>query len=170
LGNWESILNQGALYSIIIQLALGGVFSVIKDLLFSEDNLRNHIKLSKNILIQKISNTHKKIYRSLFNSDGSLQFKVEENDDLIGQYTEENFRASYIYFDLLSLKRKVSNGYSFLLVTALLGIPLLIFRLLFPQFSGYIFIIAVLIIFLQIADILTIKENGRKIKDYDEEL
>ncbi len=174
--NAKEILSSAAIYSILSSIILGGLTSIFKQWIISEEKFNDRIKLLKQCLFQKLSEYHYKIF-STFSEETKIDRIILLRDDvipnektsIIGQYSAESYRTFTIIGKLENLYQKIKVYFNVLLYSVIIAIICLFLFVIFPKIRVYTAVVSILVVALQIILMVKIRKRNNELDNYEKQ-
>ncbi len=100
--------------------------------------------------------------------DDCLRGDGRENADLVGDYTEDNFRVFTVYHRLSILESIVKYAYLILYCTVVLGLVGFFLAWLLPHARGWVLAVSIGLVGIQIVTVLVVLLVSWKLGDYED--
>lgn len=160
----------GAVLAAIVPVLLGGVATYFKLFIPSKEDFRHRTKLKRSVLCEKMATRLAGLLQHVrsLTPDDYLRGDGREQADLVGEYTEENFRVFRVYRRLDVLDGIIRYAHLSLYVTIVVGLAGALLAWLSSACREVVVITALIAIGIQILTVLLVQMACWKLDDYED--
>jgi hypothetical protein len=160
----------GAILAAVVPILLGGITTYFKLFISSKEDFRQRTRLKRSVLCERMATRLAVLCQHIrsLGPDDCLRGDGREESDLVGEYTEENFRVFRVYRRLDILDGVVKYAHFALYITIVLGLGGALLAWLSPESRCWVIVAALALIGLQVLTVLLVQMACWKLDDYED--
>ena len=160
----------GAILTAVIPILLGGIATYLKLFIPSKEDFRHRTKLKRNVLCERMATRLAMLCQHVksLGPDDCLRGDGREEADLVGEYTEENFRVFTVYRRLDILDGIIKYAHLTLYLTIVMGLGGAIMAWMSPESRPWVIVAALVLIGIQVLTVLLVQKACWKLDDYED--
>lgn len=168
-------LEAGGAFQVVLTLlpvVLGGISSYFNLFVESPKEFRARVSLTRQKLLEGVNERLSALLRGVVDvSTGTndvLRGDGMQAPDLVGDFTEEQFRSFSLLHRLLNTERFLQWGHKILLLTTMAGIIVFVVAMLAASWRWLLVYLTVALVVVQIATIASVYGYSRRLDDLED--
>jgi hypothetical protein len=166
----ESVNGPIAIIAAVVPIVLGGITTYFKIFLVSKQDFRYRTQLKRSGMRETMATRLAALFQHVrsLGPDDPLRGDGRENADLVGDYTDENFRVFTVYHRLAFLENIIRYAYLLLYITIVLGLMGAFLAWLLPTTHRWVLSASIGAVVIQVATVLVVQLASWKLDDYED--
>lgn len=165
--SWSNV-NLAGVGIAGLQVLVGGVVTYCKLWIPTEENLRESVDLKREALRESVSKRlHSLLNVAVASMSTELRGSPPQTPDHVGDFTMEFFRVAGVFREIDRLYSRIRAGHSYLLLTVLAGVLLLLLSLVYPDSASFVGVVCPVVILSQLICIIYLRKVAQRFEEYE---
>lgn len=160
-------LSDGAIYTSIVSIAVGGLLAQFKPWLLPQEEARKRVGLQRQRLVEHLAAMLHRVLNEAVLGTVPLRGDATHREDILANHADETFRNLLIFQDLERIHSRVKVCYTFLFVTAATGLIATLVALLFSTARPWVALVALGLILSQFVTVLVLRGLANTLENYE---